>query len=102
MRHVYKILLAAGLLAVSADKAVGQVGAKAATPPATFDAIAGYCEGKGDVSACRSSERFRLMRVLNGEILKQCLPLSIPIPQQNACIARLQKQFRYDASRREL
>ena len=96
MRNVYKILLAAGLLAASADKAFGQ----ASMPPATFDAIPAYCEGNADVASCRSSERFRLMRVLNGRILTECLPLSIPIARQDACMARLQKQFRYDASHR--
>ena len=98
MRKVYKILLAAGLMAVPADKAFGQGSA----PPATFDAIAGFCEGNADVAGCRSSQRFRLLQNLNGKILKLCLPLSIPIPQQNACMARLYKKFRYDASRREL
>lgn len=98
MRNVYKIVLAAGLIAIPTDKAVGQAGAL----PTTFDAIPAYCEGRADVAACRSGERFRLMRIMNDEILKQCLPLRIPVPQQNACIARLQRQYRYSSSRSEL
>ncbi|MBY0429044.1 MAG: hypothetical protein K2Q32_07470 [Alphaproteobacteria bacterium] len=96
MRNGYKILLAVGLMTTSADKALGQAGSL----PTTFDAIAGFCEGKPEVEQCRSSQRFRLMRVLNERILKECLPLRIPIPEQNRCIMRLQNLFRYDATRR--